>query len=202
MKFCECGCGQPAPIAAVTHRKCGRTKGEPCRFIFGHSLRLRPRKSLADRFWSYIDKNGPVPIHRPELGPCWLWIGPKRNSEGRGALRVKGIKIFASRIAWFLHTGVWSELCICHKCDNLACARYDHLFEGTHLDNMRDMREKGRATQGERSGMAKLTDVLVREIRHRVATENLSNRQAGQEYGVDPMTIKAVVDRRTWRHVQ
>jgi hypothetical protein len=31
--------------------------------------------SLPERFWKKVDKNGPVPAHRPELGPCWLWTG-------------------------------------------------------------------------------------------------------------------------------
>jgi hypothetical protein len=26
-----------------------------------------------ERFWSKVDRNGPVPEHRPELGPCWVW---------------------------------------------------------------------------------------------------------------------------------
>lgn len=25
------------------------------------------------KFWRSVDKNGPVPQQRPELGPCWLW---------------------------------------------------------------------------------------------------------------------------------
>jgi len=27
------------------------------------------------RFWRKVDKNGPIPAHRPELGPCWIWKG-------------------------------------------------------------------------------------------------------------------------------
>jgi hypothetical protein len=30
-------------------------------------------KTLEERFWEKVDKNGPVPAHRPELGPCWVW---------------------------------------------------------------------------------------------------------------------------------
>lgn len=36
-KLCECGCGQPAPIAKETRVKYGHIKGEPMRFILGHS---------------------------------------------------------------------------------------------------------------------------------------------------------------------
>lgn len=38
VKLCECGCGQPAPIATRTHSRYGWIKGEPKRFIRGHSF--------------------------------------------------------------------------------------------------------------------------------------------------------------------
>jgi hypothetical protein len=40
-KLCECGCGEPAPIAKMTNRKQGCVKGQPQRFIAGHSQRGR-----------------------------------------------------------------------------------------------------------------------------------------------------------------
>jgi hypothetical protein len=45
VKLCECGCGQPAPIAKRTQRNAGHVKGRPIRFILGHSLKgARPRE--------------------------------------------------------------------------------------------------------------------------------------------------------------
>jgi hypothetical protein len=32
-----------------------------------------PLPTPEERFWSKVDFHGPVPPHRPELGPCWLW---------------------------------------------------------------------------------------------------------------------------------
>jgi len=45
IKLCECGCGQPIPIASVTHRQNGWVKGQQraARFIRGHSSRVRPK---------------------------------------------------------------------------------------------------------------------------------------------------------------
>ena len=39
MKLCECGCGQPAPIATYTSEKYGWVKGQPKRFIHNHHHR-------------------------------------------------------------------------------------------------------------------------------------------------------------------
>lgn len=42
---CECGCGQPAPIAKENRRREGHIKGQPVRFVPGHNRRLhRPTK--------------------------------------------------------------------------------------------------------------------------------------------------------------
>lgn len=36
-KLCECGCGQPAPIALITNNRRGHIYGQPIRFITGHN---------------------------------------------------------------------------------------------------------------------------------------------------------------------
>ena len=42
VKLCECGCGEPAPIAKETKKRLGYVKGQPLRFIRGHSGRVTP----------------------------------------------------------------------------------------------------------------------------------------------------------------
>lgn len=44
-KLCECGCGEPAPIATKTTSRLDHVKGQPVRFIHGHGAR-KPVKSL------------------------------------------------------------------------------------------------------------------------------------------------------------
>ena len=41
MTVCECGCGEPAPIATKTDRRKGSVKGQPKRFVSGHNRRAR-----------------------------------------------------------------------------------------------------------------------------------------------------------------
>jgi hypothetical protein len=39
-------------------------------------------RTLPERFWKKVDKNGPVSVHRPDLGPCWLWLGALSDGYG------------------------------------------------------------------------------------------------------------------------
>lgn len=49
------------------------------------------------------------------------------------------------RAAWKYHNGeIPKGLFICHRCDNPKCFLIEHLFLGTHTDNMQDMIKKGR----------------------------------------------------------
>ena len=48
------------------------------------------------------------------------------------------------RIYIMRHGPVPVELEVCHTCDNGQCINDDHHFLGTHAENMRDMKNKGR----------------------------------------------------------
>ena len=84
---------------------------------------------------------------------CSQYLG---RCEGLGYGRVwyDGRLWLSHRLFFSIHWGVrlpdW--LCVLHECDNPPCCSPDHLWIGTKKDNMEDMKAKGRAARGERSG--------------------------------------------------
>lgn len=114
--------------------------------------------------------------------PCDLWAGALTN-RGYGWRSYKGQPMRAHQAAWIIHRGpIPPDMEVCHHCDNRACHEIEHLWIGTHAENMADMAAKGRAAdnRGERNPNVKLSDLDVTDIRASSAT----NRQLADHYGV------------------
>lgn len=59
----------------------------------------------------------------------------------------------------------------------------------------------GEAVRGEQNGQSKLTAKDVRFIRRRYATDNVSLRALARDHGVCHETIRKIVSRETWGHI-
>ena len=167
----------------------------------------RKRRPMSVRFWKHVDRNGPIPPHRPELGPCWIWTGCS-DRAGYGTLVRDHThkKIVATHASWEIHfSPVPDGLWVLHQCDNPRCVNPDHLFLGTHADNMADMRHKGRGgykrRPGESNPIAKLTEDAVRSIRAEYAAGSVTKTALAAKYGVRVGTICFVLLRQTWQHI-
>jgi hypothetical protein len=129
-----------------------------------------------------------------ERGGCLEWSGVT-DASGYGRC---GDSILAHRMAWeFTHGPIPAGLHVCHHCDNPPCVNPEHLFVGTHQDNMRDRDAKGRQPRGERMGGARLTADAVRHIR---STDEPGILLA-EFYGVAQETISSARHWRSWRHI-
>lgn len=88
---------------------------------------------------------------------CVLWQG---GTNGRyGQIEVEGKSWYVHRLAFTLLVKS-TDLHVLHTCDTPLCWRPEHLFEGTALDNTRDMHRKGRANRP-----IKFSDDTVRQVR-------------------------------------
>jgi hypothetical protein len=113
-----------------THYDAFRKHGDP--------LKVRPPRrrttplphsaSTEERFWVKVDRNGPLPASRPDLGPCWLWLGGL-TQDGYGVFQVtrERRRQLAHRFAW-QNAGreLVPGLTLDHLCDVRACVRPGH----------------------------------------------------------------------------
>lgn len=66
----------------LKHYQRWRAHGDPGHEPFSNVVRSQMARAL-----ERVDKNGPVPTLRPDLGPCWLWTGP---SHPDGYVQIEG----------------------------------------------------------------------------------------------------------------
>ena len=87
------------------------------------------------RFWSYVDKRGPVCGDQDSR--CWEWQGGlSRSGYGRFSINAKDMK--AHRFSYLLATGDEPEM-VRHICGNRKCVRPNHLRAGGSEENLIDL---------------------------------------------------------------
>jgi hypothetical protein len=104
---------------------------------------------MKDRCYSktYIIERFESKIQIDHKTGCWTWNG-WRSEEGYGGFSCcyEGkSKIYpAHRLSYMIYNGdVPDELFVLHKCNNKPCVNPEHLYIGTHKDNMNDLRDAG-----------------------------------------------------------
>lgn len=147
-------------------------------------------------FWAKVDKCGPVPPHRNELGECWIWLGATMR-HGYGKVRRGNRWVAAHRYAFSLDRGRNPDEQVLHECDNPRCVRPSHLSEGSQKKNIADMDARGRRKTNF-SAVAKLSFAIAEEIREK-SSHGVSRAELAATYGVTKPTINAIVAGRIWK---
>ena len=176
-------------------------------------LPLNIRRDLA--LAKFFEKARWSDLHHPILGTkCREWTS-KRNQDEYGIATLEialrglfvGVKlvpdserantVMAHRLAWAIaHGPIPDGLHVLHKCDNPPCIADDHLFLGTHQDNMADMMAKGRShwqrrdtefwcclcfeTRDQKDAFLKAAGLFD------IGDKYLDGRQVARKLGIDP----------------
>lgn len=164
------------------------------------STMTRRGLTLTERFWLKVDRSNP--------DGCWLWIAAV-DGKGYGLLAEKTpgskrVRVHkAHRYSWELvHGPIFGGLFVLHRCDTPECVNPDHLFLGTHADNMRDMVAKGRWKGGRKRGPnyrprrryprtnAQPTPELLQELARLFRVERVGFFEIGKRLGISRVTAK------------
>lgn len=134
---------------------------------------------------------------------CWEWSGPV-NKSGYGLIIIDHKRIRVHRVACALYKdfNINSDFIICHHCDNPPCFNPEHLFIGTHKDNILDCIHKNRARKkyGVTHPNAKLNEDNVKEIRKRRANGE-TYTSLSKVFGISWGNIERCCKRITWKQV-
>ena len=136
---------------------------------------------------------------------CWI-CSVGGQAKRYGGIRIDGTRkaISNHRASWLIHKGpIPKGQCVLHICDTPRCINPDHLFLGSHADNVADRVAKGRNSdqKGEKGARAYLTEQQVLEIRALWAAGCYSRREIGDMCGTTDGNVKNIVHRYTWKHI-
>lgn len=148
---------------------------------------------LDKKFWNKVNIG--------DSDSCWSWTGCK-GDDGYGILRRHNKSFRASRVIMLhLFPGeINSGRIVCHKCDNRQCVNPNHLFWGTHDDNLKDMASKGRSTIGERNPKAKITNETVLIICSMIKSGSRS-RDVAAAVGCSEAVVASIKSGQNWNKI-
>ncbi len=94
---------------------------------------------------------------------CWNWQKSLIQNKGYGRLTFKYKAYRTHRASYEVFVGeIPDGLFVCHKCNNPRCCNPDHLYLGTHYDNMQDRKQTGGY---DKSPKEKLNPQICKRIR-------------------------------------
>ncbi len=108
--------------------------------MFEHGFSYRPCD--VDRFWSKVNKDGPIAEHMETA--CWLWTDAPTRA-GYGLFWLNPRKIYAHRFSYELNVGQIPEgHQLDHRCFVRNCVNYGHLRPATNQQNGQNRQQPGK----------------------------------------------------------
>lgn len=150
-------------------------------------------EKVIKRFESHI-------MPEPNTG-CWLWNSALLKYGGYGLFGYNRKMLRAHRVSYEIYVGpIPKGLFVCHTCDQRSCVNPHHLFIGTHLENMADMRKKNRAARqtGEKHGKTKISSVDVAFIREMYALKKMSYAELGKKFNLSISGVRHIAQGKRW----
>jgi hypothetical protein len=158
-------------------------------------LYLSPRRKgeASPRLMRLVDMS---PGQGPN-GDCWEFTGYRNPKMGYGNFSDdRGKTVAAHRFMFsIVHGSIPEHLHVCHICDNPPCCNPDHLFLGSHADNMADRNAKGRQSRSRK--WSKLTDKQVAAIKQDERTQN----EIAADYSVSRTLVSFIRNGRRRAHI-
>ena len=160
------------------------------RAVVVRQQRANDVECIKRRFMRYVRRA------TPDFKCCWEWTGGKK--EGYGRFSMYGGKYLAHRASYIQFRGlITGDLFVLHQCDNKSCVNPQHMRLGTHEDNMREARERGRMRAHNRI----LTDANVIAIRASYRGIDGEQQALGVQYGVSHSTIASIVNGHSYQRL-
>ena len=212
-RFCSATCAGNAPQQVeITCQVCGKTRwvkpsvvakghGRYCSTVCSSPLaRKYDEQRFWREFWAKTRREGKCLIwtgqrrwdRSGEYGK--VWVGPRQSRKRRGPHQL----VLEKKLGRPVREGFQAN----HTCDRMLCVEESHLYEGTQQQNMDDMYARGRGNKarGSRSGMSKLTETQVREIKLALA-EGVKQAALAARYDVTFQLISEIKRGKIWTHV-
>jgi hypothetical protein len=228
IKLCECGCGQPAPIATSSHAKRGLVRGQPKRFISGHNAFKHDP----------IDESV-IPPKYCECGCGGITSIATENDASRGMVRGQRLRFMPCHHSHrtieeaFLENAIPGEPGQCWEwrgsmqSNGYGVVKYRHKqvyahrmsYERAHgfipdglcvchtCDNRKCWNPEHLflGTNGDNAadkvGAAKLTDTVVAQIKQELATLYETYDMFALRYGVNRRAIAKIASGEYWKHI-
>jgi len=158
-------------------------------------------KTIEEKLFTRVNKDGQTMAHTPHLGKCWEWTGGR--NDGYGCMKIVKNEL-THRISWRIKFGeIQDGMCVLHKCDNRICVNPEHLFLGTNADNVRDRTLKGRSNRPKsfNNQEFKLNPEKVIKIRKIRESTDLTYNEIAKLFNVSGHTIFSICKRHVWANV-